>query len=105
MATGTIKKVFSGLKYDGDHGSTTATWTAPYSGFAVASVIWDTSRTQAYWYITDTTSNVRVAALYTKDADGSGFTVSFPIISGHVYDGKSVVAHVNQAHLYCYQFI
>ena len=92
-----------GWQYDGDHGSTTQTWTAPYDGFAIASATWDTSREQAYWYIKDVTSNVFVARLFAVDANGSGLTTSFPVLKNHVYDGATLASHVSIPGLYCYR--
>lgn len=104
MASGTIRKPTPTLVLEGNHGSTSVAWTAPYDGFAVAVATWDTSHTLAYWYINDTTANINLGRLSTADANGAAASISFPLIKGHVYDGTQYAAHLSSVSLYCYKY-
>lgn len=87
MATGSIPHFGIEFEYEGNHGSEiyNSSWTAPYSGVAVASATWNNARGSGWWYIHDTTIDKTVCNITTTDTNNLTHSGAFPVIKGHTY--------------------
>lgn len=93
------------LQYVGDYGSTifNGTWTATDNGIMIQMLGSNTSGSNAYWYINDTTENKPVGCI-SFTANGTTNSASFPIVKGHTYASSAVNA-VKSATAYFFKFV
>ena len=60
-------------------------FTASNDGIIIIRLGWDTSGSDGYYYVDDTTANNHVCSISTTDANGLAITCSFPVVGGHTY--------------------
>lgn len=83
-----------------------SSWECPDDGIVVYDFDLTTSGGEWYYYITDTTQNVQIAKASGTNANGTGRTMTFPVIKGHTYK-QSAFKNINGSvmHFYYYKFV
>ena len=83
-----------------------SSWECPDDGIIVFDFDLTTSAGIWYYYVTDATQNVLIARSSGTNANGTGRTMTFPVIKGHTYK-QSAFANINGSvmHFYYYKFV